>query len=520
MLSGGHAIVTDFGIARAVSAAGGDKLTETGLAIGTPAYMSPEQASGGGPIDGRSDLYSLACVLYEMLVGEPPYTGPNAQVVIAKRFTDPVPSVRRLRETIPPAVDAAITRALAKSPADRFGTAVQFAEALTASAAEPARLRLTARRVLAAGAVTAAVAALVFTALHWRAGAGPTLDPNLIAVAPFEVLDPKLELWREGLVDILSRNLDGIGPLRAVSPSVVLHRWTGRADATSAAELGRRTGARLAVFGTLVRAGPDSVRLATALLDAGAGRILAEVDGREGGDRVDRLADSVTYSVLRALGHARPAGALPAGPLGSRSLPAVKAFLGGEQLYRQRSWDSAGAYYARAVSIDSTFALAHRRLAFVGQWGWGPAGESPLRHSLLAARFNHGLTPHDSLSIAVESLFTALTVSAVAPPQVLVVARRLQVMLDQITDRYPEDPDGWGVRGETELHFGSYLGTTPAQSVASFDRAIALATNGRERAAIERRRASLASTSGPIPWRPAASWVSCPSATTSTARSR
>ena len=480
LLSGGEAVVADFGIARAITQAAGTRLTETGIPVGTPAYMSPEQASGGGPIDGRSDVYSLACVLYEMLAGEPPYTGPNAQVVIAKRFTDPVPSVRRLRETVPPAVDAATTRALAKAPADRFATAAQFAEALTPSVGRPARLRLTARRVLAAGAVTAAVAAVVSTVLHWRAGAGPTLDPNLVAVAPFEVLDPKLELWREGLVDILSRNLDGIGPLRAVSPTVVLHRWTGRADRISAAELGRRTGAQLAVFGTLMRAGRDSVRLATALLDAGTGRILVEVDGREGGDRVDRLADSVTYSVLRALGHVRPAGALPAGPLGSPSLPAVKAFLRGEQLYRQRSWDSAGAYYARAVSIDSTFALAHRRLAFVGQWGWGPAGESPLRHSLLAARFNHGLTPHDSLSIAVESLFTALTVSAVAPPQVLVVARRLQVMLDQITDRYPEDPDGWGVRGETELHFGSYLGTTPAQSVASFDRAIALDSGAAE----------------------------------------
>jgi len=248
----------------------------------------------------------------------------------------------------------------------------------------------------------------------------------------------------------------------------------------STAELGRRTGARLALFGTLERAGPDSVRLATALLDAGTGRILAEVDGREGGDRVDRLADSATYGVLRALGHARPAGALPAGPLGSPSLPAVKAFLRGEQLYRQRSSDSAGAYYARAVSIDSTFALAYRRLAFLAQWGWGPAGGSASRYSLLAARFNHGLTPHDSLSIAAESLFTALTVSAVAPPQVLIVARRLQVMLDQITDRYPEDPDGWGVRGETELHFASYLGTTPAQSVASFERAIALDSGAAE----------------------------------------
>src|SRR5207248_9087940 len=108
LLSGGEAVVAGFGIARAITQAAGTRLTETGIPVGTPQYMSPEQASGGGPIDGRSDVYSLACVLYEMLVGEPPYTGPSAQVVIAKRFTDPVPSVRRLRETIPPAVDAAI----------------------------------------------------------------------------------------------------------------------------------------------------------------------------------------------------------------------------------------------------------------------------------------------------------------------------------------------------------------------------------------------------------------------------
>src|SRR6266566_1526594 len=221
-------------------------------------------------------------------------------------------------EKIPPAIDGAVSKALGKAPADRFGTAAQFAEALTSSGAPAVRPRRSARRIVVAGAVTATLGALVLAVMRWRAGVGP-----------FDVLDPKLELWHEGLVDVLSRNLDGIGPLRAVSPTVVLHRWTGRADRISAAELGRRTGAQLAVFGTLMRAGPDSVRLATALLDAGTGRILVEVDGREGGDRVDRLADSVTYSVLRALGHARPAGALPAGPLGSPSLPAVKAFLRG-----------------------------------------------------------------------------------------------------------------------------------------------------------------------------------------------
>src|SRR5438128_11700626 len=123
LLSGGEAVVADFGIARAITQAAGSKLTETGIPVGTPAYMSPEQASGGGPIDGRSDVYSLACVLYEMLAGEPPYTGPSAQVVIAKRFTDPVPSVRRLRETVTAAAEPADTRALVKAPVDRFVTA-------------------------------------------------------------------------------------------------------------------------------------------------------------------------------------------------------------------------------------------------------------------------------------------------------------------------------------------------------------------------------------------------------------
>src|SRR5439155_435054 len=106
LFEAGHAVVTDFGIARAITAAGGEKLTGTGIAVGTPGYMSPEQGAASARVDERSDIYSLACVLYEMLVGEPPYTGPSAQVVIAKRFTDPVPSVRRLRETIPLAVDA------------------------------------------------------------------------------------------------------------------------------------------------------------------------------------------------------------------------------------------------------------------------------------------------------------------------------------------------------------------------------------------------------------------------------
>ena len=126
----GSTLVADFGIARGLGGEGGEALTQTGMSVGTPQYMSPEQANGTRGIDARSDVYSLGCVLYELLAGEPPYTGPSAQVILMRRFTDPVPSVRKLRANVPEGVDQAIQRALAVVPGDRFPTAAAFAEAL------------------------------------------------------------------------------------------------------------------------------------------------------------------------------------------------------------------------------------------------------------------------------------------------------------------------------------------------------------------------------------------------------
>jgi serine/threonine protein kinase len=136
MLHEGEPMVADFGIALAVSTAGRERLTETGLSLGTPAYMSPEQASAEPRLDGRSDQYSLACVLYEMLAGEPPYTGPTAQAIIAKRLTEPIPHLGTVRR-VSPAVENAVTKALAKAPADRFATAGAFVAALTAGSTRP-----------------------------------------------------------------------------------------------------------------------------------------------------------------------------------------------------------------------------------------------------------------------------------------------------------------------------------------------------------------------------------------------
>src|SRR5687767_7691408 len=134
LLSGGHALVADFGIARALGAAGASPLTSTGVVLGTPAYMSPEQAVGG-EADARSDVYALGCVLYEALAGSPPFTGSTVQVIQARHQFDPMPSLRSVRPAVPEGVERAIGRALAKTPADRFASAREFADAIAAASA-------------------------------------------------------------------------------------------------------------------------------------------------------------------------------------------------------------------------------------------------------------------------------------------------------------------------------------------------------------------------------------------------
>src|SRR5687768_18290902 len=148
LLQGGHALVADFGIALAVQHAGGARMTQTGLSLGTPQYMSPEQAMGERAVDARSDIYALGAVTYEMLTGDPPFTGATVQAIIAKALTErPVPP-STVRDTVPPGVEQAVLRALAKLPADRFANAAEFVAALRADAS------VTAMRPAAAGART------------------------------------------------------------------------------------------------------------------------------------------------------------------------------------------------------------------------------------------------------------------------------------------------------------------------------------------------------------------------------
>ncbi len=181
LLAGGEAFVADFGIAKALLDTGGDRLTSTGFAIGTPAYMSPEQ-SAGDPVDARADQYGLACVLYEMLAGEPPYTGPTAQAIIARRMTAPPAPIRPVRPAVPAAVEAALQRALERIPADRFPDLPAFVAALAgkgdASTAPVPAVRWRSPPLRRLAVAVAVLLAVVGATLAVRRRAGPPHRPT------------------------------------------------------------------------------------------------------------------------------------------------------------------------------------------------------------------------------------------------------------------------------------------------------------------------------------------------------
>src|SRR6266446_352217 len=199
LLGGGHALVVDFGIGRAITAAGGDRLTESGISVGTPAYMSPEQGAGSTDIDGRSDIYSLACVLYEMLAGDPPFSGTNAQAILARKSLEPAPRLRSVRDTVPEQVERMVLKALARVPADRFRTATQFAEALASTALPVSTWRRILRRrsvlVGVGSTVLIGAAALGLWQRSSRGANSSSMPRPKVVVLPFENLGSPDDAW-------------------------------------------------------------------------------------------------------------------------------------------------------------------------------------------------------------------------------------------------------------------------------------------------------------------------------------
>ncbi|MGH7627930.1 MAG: protein kinase domain-containing protein, partial [Gemmatimonadales bacterium] len=255
----GNTLVADFGIARAL---GGDEhLTQTGMSVGTPAYMSPEQASGDKGLDARTDVYSLGAVLYEMLAGEPPYTGPTAQVIVMKRFTEPVPSVRKMRASVPAAVAEAIQWALAAVPADRYATAADFGRALqppvvttppavtvatpSTTPAAPTSAPIARSRRIPIAAITLALGFLIGLGVlfAWRrshGGADDSAGPKRVAVLPFENLGDSADAYfADGITNEVRGMLSQIAGLAVIArASSNEYRKTTKAPQQIARELG------------------------------------------------------------------------------------------------------------------------------------------------------------------------------------------------------------------------------------------------------------------------------------------
>src|SRR6184192_235632 len=400
LLESGEAVVADFGIARAISAAGGDKLTHTGIAIGTPLYMSPEQATGVGALDGRSDVYSLACVLYEMLAGHPPFAGGTAQAILARHTVDPVPPLRTARATVPTAVAEALDRALAKAPADRYVTALQFSEALGGSGrtmVPPARGG--SRRLRAALGVGLALAALgtgVALRRPWRRApqalvSAPAYAAS-VAVLPFETIGggPQDEYFSDGMTDEIITQLAQIRDLKVISrTSVVALKGSHLTLSQIADTLGvdhvlegyaRRAGGRVRVNAQLIAAKTDA-------------HLWAKTYERELKD-VFRVQEEVAADVSRAL-LASVQGLRPVGAGSRTAQPAAyDAYLRGTYWRQQRTRDGllrAMQAFEAALAIDSDYAPAYAGLSsalslFVNyQYSGGPEPIAALARAIVLA---------------------------------------------------------------------------------------------------------------------------------------
>lgn len=487
LLSSGHALVADFGIARALAQAnlsGGEanRLTVTGVIVGTPAYMSPEQLSGDRDVDGRSDIYALGIVLAEMLCGRPPFASAAARFTLGHRAASASTRLREAGVVAPGGLADIVDRATALGPEDRFATATDMLASLRGSMTSRtivAAYRGAGRRVaIAAGVVALAAGAWAL----WQARVHPpTLNPDLVAVAPFDVVGGSEQVWREGLMDLLARAVDGAGSLRSVTPTVVVRNWNGRADRDGAMKLASSTGAGTVVFGTLLRTGGDSVRLLVSLLDARRGESIEDVELREAGDRVDRLVDSTAVRLLRAMSRVRPIGTTRHGTIAGRSLPAIKAYLRGEQWYRAGRYDSAVTYASRAIELDTSYALAFSLRQRARDVGTTSLDSIPPLDAARASVRAAGLRGRDSLLVASQA-FRIQMLRLIASGQssdadsATVLYERYVAALEELVRRYPDDSEGWLFLGEARTHTGEYGAEEVSDSLRlePFQRAIAL----------------------------------------------
>jgi serine/threonine protein kinase/Tfp pilus assembly protein PilF len=368
-----HALVADFGIARAVAPGSEESLTESGISLGTPQYMSPEQSVAERDLDPRTDVYSLGCVLYEMLTGEPPYTGPTAQSIVAKRLSEPIPHVRTGRD-VPLALERAVTTALARSPADRFATAAEFATALqldrlqdTLGGMDTPATRHPRRTVARTVAGTLGLLLLLlvgYATLRWLRGAGVAPLASA-AVLPFVDLSPQKdqEYFSDGLTEELITALSQVPGLKVAART---SSFQFKGQSRDVREVGRQLGVGAVLEGSVRKSG-NRFRVSAQLISVKDGyQLWSESYDRDLAD-IFAVQEDVARSIVAALRvRLAPAGAAALTVRPTADLLAYDLYLKGLFAWNQRtkaSLPEAVRYLEQAVARDSTFARAWAALA-------------------------------------------------------------------------------------------------------------------------------------------------------------
>jgi len=474
LLFGNEPMVADFGIALAIDAVGQDRLTQTGFSLGTPSYMSPEQACAEPRLDGRTDIYSLGCVMYEMLAGEPPYTGPTPQAVVARRLTEPPPSLRTVRE-LPDALEQAVHKALARSPADRFATARDFARAITeAVTSAPATTlprpvaRAPQRKSKALAAALLLTLALAL-GLAWMASRrSPTAAPpseTQLAVLPFSVPGTgPFDYLVEGMVDLLSRNLNGVGAQVTVDPGRVMSALRsgekrGVQDADRGRDIARRLGAGRYILGSVHAAG-GHLRIQAQLYgqDSSAVRPIAQAAAEGDSTALFDLVDELSAQLLVGSDRGQGARLAQTAALTTGSLPALKVYLDAERNLRAARFDSAVAGFQLAAGLDSSFALAHYRLAAAAMWTG--------RMGLLTPAMTRALALAERLGERDRRLLSAFAELVRGAPD---VAER---QYREILEAYPEDLEARFQLANVLYNYNAPRGRPPAEAAEQYSRVL------------------------------------------------
>ncbi len=338
MLNESEAMVMDFGIAKAVSLAGTDTITQTGMIVGTPAYVSPEQAAGELEIDGRSDQYSLGCVLYEMLTGVRPFSGPTAQSVLTKRFTDPVPLLSQALEGVPDEIDRALSKAMAKDAAARFTTSGEFARALVA----PTVTTPTATPVPDGVQPVKSMAVLPFT--------------NMSA-------DPENEYFTDGMAEEI---INALSKIKSLSVASRTSSFAYKGKTEDIREIGKKLEVSAVLEGSVRKMG-NKIRISVQLINVANGyQLWSERYDREIED-VFAIQDEIAQNIVKALrvvlseDERRAIEKMP-----TENVEAYDYYLRGRKYFHQHrrtSIEFARQMFTRAIEIDPEYALAHAGIA-------------------------------------------------------------------------------------------------------------------------------------------------------------